>query len=248
MSVLERMPADQMEVVDGGEVFDKALSAGYTDLRQEANRRFTSERHSWHRHPKRYTRQEIMAALSKIGVRPFTLESVQKYKDKIARRLFWDNLPRQSIGFLAGLGLVVGGVGTLLACLGIGIGFLLGASMTSTIAWVMVALPIFFFIGVGCATLADNINIIRGRWSKYGIDYMTLSDVPDFALQTAIDLDRCCPGCNIYIDEYQEHEETLDPFLAVLATAEGKQEWIYLEVWNEVGFEKEYEPNWLSFS
>ena len=246
MSVLERMPADQMEVGDGGEVFDKALSAGYTDLCQEAYRRFTSERHSWHHHPN--TRQEIMAALSKIGVRPFTPESVQKYKDKIARRLFWSNLPRQSIAVLAVLGLLVGGVGTLLACLGIGIGFLLGVSTTSTIAWVMVALPVFFFIGVGCAALADNINIIRGRWSQEGVDYMTLSDVPDFALQTAIDLDRCCPGCDIYIEEYQEHKETLDPFLAVYVVTEGKGEWIHLEVWNEVGFEKEYEPNWLSFS
>ena len=61
--------------------------------------------------------------------------------------------------------------------------------------------------------------------------------VPEFALQTAVDLKERCPKASFYIEELGIKLRRLDPFLVV----EYAGLRYYVEVWNEPNFEQKRE-------
>jgi hypothetical protein len=71
----------------------------------------------------------------------------------------------------------------------------------------------------------------RAEWEVVCIKGYHLP-IPEFALQTAIDVKTACPEVALFIEELRT---TKDPFLVAKLGGET----YYLEVWNEPGFKQE---------
>ena len=84
--------------------------------------------------------------------------------------------------------------------------------------------------------LADklgNITLLLPKWEVESLqDYK--SAVPEFVLQSAIDLKKACPEVRFFVESLQWQKVTLDPFLVV----EYADLRYHIEVWNEPGFQQ----------
>lgn len=123
------------------------------------------------------------------------------------------------------------------------------ARKISYIAWSIAALCIPVLIVTGIVAEADYVIIISGltlflglvtggiandlvveaTWERHKIkDYK--GTIPEFAIQTAINLKTRCPWVEIFIEELHiGYRPSGDPFLVVL----DNETWHYLEVWDE---------------
>lgn len=86
-----------------------------------------------------------------------------------------------------------------------------------------------FSAGLGLIVLIDSGKVTQLiiRWERKDVVY-------HFALQTAVDIQRKCPGAHLFIEEAFLDQRSIDPFLVAVADGEA----FYCEVWQEPGFEK----------
>lgn len=83
-------------------------------------------------------------------------------------------------------------------------------------------------------------NFIKYSWVKTNIKQYQ-GQVPEFALQTALDIKKRCPNVEIFIDELVAQQvPTNDPFLVVKPNTKSYKEY-YVEVWNEPRYRQERE-------
>lgn len=76
-------------------------------------------------------------------------------------------------------------------------------------------------------------------WEDCPIEEYT-RPIPEFALQTAMDLKKLLPGATFQIDELVEDKNVGDPFLVMTYPGDDGDEYLYyMEVWNEPGFSGE---------
>lgn len=80
--------------------------------------------------------------------------------------------------------------------------------------------------------LPESINITVAEWRSFSISEYA-GAIPEFVLQTAVELKRKCPEVEFFVEELCFKTVMLDPFLVVKDASGTKY---YLEVWNEPGF------------
>ncbi len=158
-------------------------------------------------------KNEISKVFQKLDIKPFKKELVEKYKNKM--EVGYRNL------FISGVVLSV-----LSGLVSIMLGMFYGN------AWFLVGLVLSIIVGNICG----NFISYNKEWEKIVINNFT-SPIPEFALQTALDINTELPYCIIYIDSLFQKAKPLDPFLVVKY---GDEDY-YLEVWNEPKFNQKRE-------
>jgi hypothetical protein len=170
---------------------------------------------------------------ARLGIEPFTNESVERYKAKMLHKL---NKPYRLDelcdhgGFAASY--IISGVALLifsLACLFIGIdaGWHKVPLVVKTLAVASTIIPAWA-ISVGV-----RAKRIQWEWRSVPL-HQTNSHIPAFAISRAIELrQELGANVNLGIEELRSWERTKDPFL--FADIAGKR--YYLDVWDEPGFE-----------
>jgi uncharacterized integral membrane protein len=167
-------------------------------------------------------RRKLLGAINKAGVRPFTSESVESYQQAMID---------QEVTSLGGILVAV-----MTAMLSVALAVTLSAVFD--LAWWWVMWPAIVGILAALVTIGGlgmNNEIRRRGWTRTSLRRYA-KPVPEFALQTALDIREQCPYAKFYVVEL---EETPDPFLAV--TVEGAEGLVYVEVWNEPAFNAERE-------
>lgn len=158
---------------------------------------------------------KLASALDAIGCVPLKRSTVDEYQ----RRCQW----RQPMMVSCLVTVAV----ALIAAIGFGVAALVLWNSDWTVgiaATLLVAIPTaMFFLFKACIWEVTPIAHYRQA-------------VPDFALQTALDLKAKLPEVELFIESF-EKRKVHDPFL--VAVYGGK--WYYLEVWNEPGFKQQRE-------
>ena len=166
------------------------------------------------------TDAQIVDTIRELQIQPYANRSVEKYKNKVIRKYTFKNIPYYCLN-----GVQAAFFATLAAAIISGIANI-WLSLGYTWAW-------FGLAAVVClATVLISENFVL-KW-KAVWDFIPISEydnvIPEFALQTAVDLKEKCPSVNLFIEELD-----IDPFL-VAKLSSGQR--IYLEVWNEPKFRK----------
>lgn len=166
---------------------------------------------------------EMLQWLAEKQIDPFTQKSVAEYKRRRRRSDNWRHIPRVgtfwtslafaafalSFGFVSGCATEPSARGFFGALAGI-TGVLSIVFMASTIAF-------------------DGLTWQLSSLYHYG------RMMPEFALQTAVDIKSQFADAELFICELIHKQTVIDPFL-VLRLPDGRE--LYLEVWNEPGFKK----------
>lgn len=174
----------------------------------------------------------LLAMLTAMGVRPFTAGSVARYK-KSHRHEGMFTGTKQFLVFLALLPVTAGGAWWL---------WTLPDSIAFGVLTILVALLAILNLLVVLGSIGDIGKGKRRRvdWRILPIAQFT-GDIPEFALNRALEIRTAIPGCSFQIDGlYTTTEERPlpDPFLVVVRKGEA----YYVDVWDEKGYQIEYFP------
>lgn len=180
-------------------------------------------------------RVSLRKAMAELSIEPFNVKAVERYQSKAARRatplstkaIEW----AMATAVLLFLGTGVTFIISLVACI-----VCVFAEALTVPTW----LATITWTSLGVTTVATYIGIqatgerelTYAEWIPIPISEYTRL-IPEFALQTAVDLKAKCPEAEFFIEELQLKGRTLDPCLVVHDTEGNKH---YLEVWNEPGF------------
>lgn len=182
------------------------------------------------------SRVSLKQAMQELCVDPFSSTSVQAYQNRmrnrgtpIVSRILVSCWPRVEFllewGFYGGCIAVLAGIVSGI-CSKIGYEAFMTLGQTG-IGFLVAAICLIFVVST-----ANLLKVKVAEWRSILIsEYAGL--IPDFALQTAVDLKRKCPGIELSVEELRFKNVVLDPFL-VAKDAGGTK--YYLEVWNEPGF------------
>lgn len=121
---------------------------------------------------------------------------------------------------------------------------LFGASAISYFGWVSWGFSWLWSMisGMLCAAffalvvLTDYIIVVTANWQRVALSYYK-EPVPEFALQTAVDIAGRTDEVEFFVDRLVINKRTLDPFLVARCKKDTTD--YYLEVWNEPGFKQE---------
>ncbi|MFN3149680.1 hypothetical protein [Bremerella sp.] len=175
--------------------------------------------------------QSLQKTLEELDIRPFTLESVEKYKKSC--EVPPSRLAVTLVDFSAGLGLL-----GAIVCLPI-----LVVSAVTLNASLSFYLALVILIGGACliasAAVGDRF-VVERVWLTYDLAHYT-EPVPEFALQTALDIKKRHPEVNFYVCSLEERRMVLDPFLVMRVPGDAWYKEYYLEVWSEPKFSGERE-------
>ncbi len=193
-----------------------------------------SERLGYHKLIQKKKSRPVAEALARLKIEPYSTKSVEKYK---RRKAFKETL-KHPAPILVTLGI------TLL------LGYMIGGPILSIIFWCYGAtclgiaagwyIPITFFTGLFALAAFGNItqssHAYDISWKEYKLSQYD-GFVPEFALQTALDLKKeCGDAVGFYVEELIVVKRKRDPFL--MAHDIATHECFYLEVWNEPKFKK----------
>jgi hypothetical protein len=165
----------------------------------------------------------LLSALEKADVRPFTGESVEKYKQQIES--FPIVVPM--VMTLATILCYVGSYWVLGVCSFWGSGVLGVGLLLWSLVMTMGTVGSWVEFGEGQSS---------NRWGRFFLENYT-KPVPEFAIQTALDIRKHFRPVGKLRVWVEEAVEIPDPFLIV--GAEGLDEVFYIEVWNEPSFRGE---------
>ncbi|PQO35672.1 hypothetical protein C5Y96_08415 [Blastopirellula marina] len=215
-SILKREPfacdavaKDQTELLAGDLADEAYLVFGYATTQAKARRQ-----------------QALQKTLADLDVRPFTAESVEKYKRscEVPPSL----LAMTLVNYAAGIGLVAA-----IVCLPILV--VSAVTLNSSLSFY---LALAILVGGGFLVVSAAIGdryVIDRTWMMYDLAHYT-EPVPEFALQTALDIKKRHPEVSFYICSLEENRMVLDPFLVMRVPDGGWHRDYYLEVWNEPKF------------
>lgn len=181
-------------------------------------------------------RTSLKKAMVELSIQPFNAESVERYQSKKARHAT-PLTTRVVEGMLMIVALLCCGAAaiffiSLIACIICGISESLTVPNWLWVTmWTSLGTATATCAGIGTADGSEK-KFIYAKWTSVPISEYA-HPIPEFALQTAVDLKAKCPMAKFFIDELQFEERTLDPFLVVCDSNDRKY---YLEVWNEPGF------------
>lgn len=151
---------------------------------------------------------DVRAALAEVGVRPFNSDDVEQYKSAEVNKIRKSSV----LPFMASV-VVVGGC-------------MYAMVVTDHFGW---AVPMILALLVAIPSFFSGICDAWGqRWVKHALaDYP--SEVPQYALDTALAIREVLPEAKFYVEAL---EESKDPFLVL---SHGQED-LYLEVWDEPDF------------
>lgn len=187
-------------------------------------------------------RVSLKQAMADLGVAPFNNRDVARYQTKMARvhtpLTTWALIFSHNFAF----GLFIGGLAALSVS---GASCLILYAISVVPAWLsqicwggLVTAMIGCLVGAAFVIATNGKTITYAEWRAIPIE-LYHRPIPEFALQTAVDIKQRCPEARFVIEELQFKQRTLDPFLAV-RDSEGNT--YYLEVWNEPRFVQKREP------
>ena len=170
--------------------------------------------------------KSLQRTLIDLDIQPFTRSSVEAYKESCEqtanRRLAETALAGFGFSMLAGIGALLVLVFSTL------FGFVVVAFYAA------VALLVSTTAAIACGLIESRYSRER-TWSMQQLASYA-EPIPEFALQTAVDIKQAHPEVEFYVCKLEENEIVVDPFL-VLRSRDGDQEHdYYLEVWNESKF------------
>ena len=163
--------------------------------------------------------------LDKAGTRPFTYESVEKYKQEITKNanprfLFLHGVARVAFNVCIFGAFICSGP----ALLGWFVSWKIGLAFFG---------GLFAFLGIGIS--------LEGRATKYPGSWKITSlkgygeAVPEFVLYQAIELKEGLPDAEFFVYQFVQNEKVLDPFLVI---CQGNEKH-FIAVWDEPKFEAE---------
>lgn len=185
------------------------------------------------------SRASLLEAMQSLQVDPFLPNSVQRYKRWKAFRhtpisshvmevlLLLSNYLLSGIFFIT---LIVMAASILVP---IGLFFWYGAlvGLLSSGEYFLY-IVLFLIVTFALSQLPTKIIIRTAEWKLVPIECYEAA-IPEFVLQTALDIKERCPEAKFFVDELRYKTMFPDPFL-VVQSEDGSQ--FYLEVWNEPGF------------
>lgn len=162
--------------------------------------------------------QTLRVGLRDLGIQPFSFRSVEIYKRRRMRtRTWWASL-------LGGIAMVI-----------VGLAFISMAA--PRLPWG----PLGFFSALGGCVftmLAFVPWCFTGGWGRWRRESLnsTSSEIPAFALQTALQIHERVAAATFEVDRYYSTRQVADPdpFLVVKLGDFSA----YIEVWDEPGFEQ----------
>jgi len=175
--------------------------------------------------------EELTRAIKELDIMPFTKRALKKYKEHVAH---FAKPKVVRIGeCVGGIGMFIAGVGLSIGIVGVIIDFL---SITNVLLWSFFGVPwglVLLIVGTGVLGGGREFNV---EWRKCLLSLYS-KPVPEFVLQTALDIKERCSDALFFIEElYVEEVVKRDPFLIV--QVKGGPAY-YIEVWNEPKFKKE---------
>lgn len=187
--------------------------------------------------------QQFLGVLEAIDCRPFTSKSVKRYRQWKAWCEAWRNTDWMIRLRAALIVIFVASILLTVVC---------GASALPLYFWANVpTLPIICSMVtlILAATGSFWLMVLNERYLRSGArrgyaswELTSLRGyrraVPEFVLQTALDIQEKCPAVEFFVDELRsERERVVDPFLVAKL---GNQNF-YLEVWNEPEYRQQRE-------
>lgn len=237
---LNKAEKDPIDELDAALMKDAEKLFGYS-AKDSAEEKWVAEREA-----------KIEAALNKLGIKPFTNDSVVEYKAAVRneelkkRSNIWADI-HHTYSFWS-----------FFVSAGVGLAALVGAAAASIWGFHM---P-FLWAATGCGAVCllaifaavatlDDANAhdrIEVSWASKNLCSYE-KKIPEFALQTACDLKKLLPSVSLYVDEvHVQRMPQPDPFLyAVIengtSTLPDRQSTrrYYLEVWNEPKYKQQRE-------
>jgi len=170
------------------------------------------------------TQVAIQQTLIDLDLRPFTSASVSAYKQACERKSVkrWPDLAASAAGVVL--------AGGLIALPVLIVGALLAATTVAFYAAVVVCAAIL--VCIACSVFVAYCGVDR-YWRMHALcDYT--QPVPEFVLQTALDIQKAHPDADFSICTLEENRVVVDPFLVL----HGQGRDYYLEVWNEPTFKQ----------
>jgi hypothetical protein len=174
--------------------------------------------------------EQLKRCLAELEIQPFTAESVTKYKAQAVAE-FEAAAVKRGEGELSDTSLR-----WFAASVICGLALLLATALASP----FVGNPAAFLVFVGAFVVAGALAMVGllipreapYRWYLRQLERYE-GPVPEFALQTALDIKKRLPEARFWVDELRRNAPTDEPFLSVSLHDSGRY---YLEVWNEPGF------------
>lgn len=171
---------------------------------------------------------KLQQAMRELDIQPFRAADVERYKKAEAKRassnIFLRHAEDITFGIFVFAAVML--VGSVIGCL----------AASTVPGWLWLAPVVCVAVIVTDAIAAGGLSsteIVSAKWKREPLGSYS-SPIPEFALQTAVDLKRRCPIAEFYVDELTVEKRVLDPFLVVRC---GGQQY-FLEVWNEPRFQQ----------
>ena len=173
----------------------------------------------------------VLQTLAELEIRPFTAQSVKAYKEACEHKV------SRPLVLLADVAVGLGGLGTLvsLPVLAIaGLGGFVNVTFYAAVVFVV------GFISLLVGTHFEARYLRQRKWEFHELASYS-EPVPEFALQTAVDIKERHPEVKFSICTLKEERLVIDPFLVMRVEDNDKTHFYYLEVWNEPEFAGERE-------
>ncbi|PQO46472.1 hypothetical protein [Blastopirellula marina] len=168
----------------------------------------------------------LKETLTSLDIRPFTQASVDKYK----QRCEWIVTPMW--GRVANVGFAIGFLAVLVAVPALIVSALV--SWAGISFYLAAAALLGAVVGVSSLILGA-VRLRERKWVMHELGSYAEA-VPEFALQTALDIKRINPEVEFYVCSLEERRVVVDPFLVMRVKENGFHRDYYLEVWNESAF------------
>jgi hypothetical protein len=197
------------------------------ELAQEADRLLNYPCYREHLNARRDS--DLVIAMRKMQLDPFTPQSVEVYKERATKALRRKNSWVRWTELLPAF--------FLLSAVSAYVLFAITAITHSNLSLVMFAITASASVGIVVLALRTrNLRVREFAWRQIPLGEYR-KPIPEFALQTAVDLKRACPRAMLNVEELQTGSPKADPFLTVFDPQTQRN--YYLEVWDEPSFSKE---------
>ena len=175
--------------------------------------------------------KSLLQTFDELDIRPFTHSSVEAYKESCE----WSANPRlvnvAEVGF--GVSFVAGFVALIVLVVAALIGYVNVAFCAA------VLLLTKTIVGTVCVFVFSRYARSR-KWSMHELSSYA-EPIPEFALQTAVDIKHSHPDVQFFVCALKEERIVVDPFLVLRVKFGDEVKDYYLEVWNESKFSGERE-------
>jgi len=167
-----------------------------------------------------------------LQIEPYDPQTVAEYKKAKEKEIARSDVGNifMTLLFSAIAGVVISGIiGTVIAT----IGYFISGNYNPVwyLACMAIAIPTIFISG---RRNGEVFSDLRFDWHRTSLCLYHLP-IPEFVLQTALDLKERCPDLEMMVEELRVLHYQPDPFLVGVDKRSNEY---YLEVWNEPGFHK----------